>query len=606
MSGKAFPVSFVMSLSDMASSDFAKSVEKMRKKAASIGKIKDPGEQARARMAAQGERLTALGKSMTVGLTLPIVGFGTAAVLSATQFEQSMANISTVIDSNTESIDAMSTEVLNMGKRLPVPLAQLSSALYDIRSAGIAASDQFSVLEGSAKLAVAGLGTTEEATDMVTSALNAFRLSGKEAESVYNSIYATVQYGKTNISGLAQGFGSVAATVASSGTKLDEYLSMVAALTTTGQPASEAHTQLKAVLSGLTRTSKETSAVFRQLGAKDLPTLIQQSGGLMPALESITRATSMGPKFTQAIHKAGAKDFPDLVKKSGSVEAALGKLGPAGQANASKLLKLVGSTEALNAIISLTGPVADTQQTALDGMRESSDLLDKAFDKQSETSHARFQKAKNAFESAAILIGERLLPHVTKLAEALANAADGFDKLSGTKQSLILWGAAVMGVMGPVLGALGNALTIMNTLKAGGAMGGAGAAGVAGGVGVGALAAGGALAVAGGVLAYNVMTNDPTEGTYGGANGYRWDPTAKGAGERLHDAMTNMDRAKIEQALLGGTPWSSQGGGAPWAPSETVIKVDFKNLPPGARVASESEGPASVDLNLGYSMPPGG
>jgi len=61
-------------------------------------------------------------------------------------------------------------------------------------------------------------------------------------------VFRTVKAGKTTISELAQGFGAVVPVVAQSKIKLDEYLASVAALTTSGLPASQAQTQIRAAI----------------------------------------------------------------------------------------------------------------------------------------------------------------------------------------------------------------------------------------------------------------------------------------------------------------------------------------------------------------------
>jgi len=70
---------------------------------------------------------------------------------NAADFEKGMANVSTLIDTNIENFGAMKNEVLEIAKRTPVALDGLTSALYDIRSAGIEADNQFKVLEKSAQ-----------------------------------------------------------------------------------------------------------------------------------------------------------------------------------------------------------------------------------------------------------------------------------------------------------------------------------------------------------------------------------------------------------------------------------------------------------------------
>lgn len=368
------------------------------------------------RIQRMGERIGKVGAKMTTHLTLPILGVGVASVASAAKFEQGMASVSTLIDSSTEDIDAMSRSVLDMGQRVSVPLADLTTGLYDVRSAGIGAGEAMTVLEKSAQLGVAGLGTTQEAVDLVTSSINAFKLEGAEAEAVYNNVFKAIKNGKTTIAGLSQGFGAVAGTVAKTGTELDEYLAAVAAMTTTGLPASQAHTQLRAVISGLTRPTKENKKLFRSLGAKDLPGLIKASGGLVPALEKINT-----------------------------------KLG----GNSAKIIDVVGSTEALNAILSLTGAQNEAFVATLADMREGTDALTPAFEKQSKTLTARWQRTKNTLVKAGVAISEVLAPALERVSEILSGAAEWFAGLDEGTQKFIIGTAAVVAAIGPAVRVVG-------------------------------------------------------------------------------------------------------------------------------------------------------
>lgn len=372
-----------------------------------------------------GRKTAKIGRSMSTNLTLPIVGIGIAGAKAMSDFEQGMSNVSTLIDTNTENLDEMGKSVLSIGRRTPVALEELTESLYSIRSAGIAANDQFSVLEKSARLGVAGLGTAAEATDLVTSSLNAFQLKGAEAEQVYDNIFKAVKNGKTNIAELAQGFGAVAGTVAATGTPLDEYLASVAALTTTGLPAAQAHSQLRGVMTALTKDTKHTSKVFKSLGAKDFKDLIAQSGGLVPALSRIT-------------------DELD--------------------GNEAKILKVVGRTEAMAAIIGITGGQNKAFVDTLKDMREGANAVDVAFTKQNKSTQAQWKRTKNSLTSAAISIGNVLAPALEGLAEKLQTAAGWFDGLDDGTKEWIVTIAGVVAVAGPALlvfGKLATAISIV-------------------------------------------------------------------------------------------------------------------------------------------------
>lgn len=318
----------------------------------------------------------------------------------AADFETGMSSVSTLIDTNVEDFGAMKKQVLDIAKRTPVALNDLTTSLYDIRSAGIAADDQFNVLEKSAQLGVAGLGATSEAVDLVTSSINAFQLKGEKADKVYDTIFKTVKYGKTTISGIAQGFGAVAGTVAAADIELDDYLASVAALTTTGQPAAQAHTQIKAAISGMTRETKESKEVFNALGAKSFKDLVHKSGGMVSAFEKVVRQV---------------------------------------KGNDAAILKLFGSTEAYNAVLGLTTKQHKTYIDTLNAMRNAPSLVDEAYVKKLNTVNAGLQRGANFVQKIGIDFGTALMPSFNKFLNLAERALNVVDKLpNGVKNFIAL------------------------------------------------------------------------------------------------------------------------------------------------------------------------
>lgn len=396
MADKQFPLSLVIKAVDKASGPLQTFGAKVKGVAAAVGKV---------------------GVAMSAGITAPLVALGGASVAAFAHFEQGMGNVATLVDTNTESIAAMGAQVLAISRRTPVAVGDLTDALYEARSAGVSAADQFKVLEGSARLAVVGLGSTKEAIDLVTSSVNAFGLKGAEAEKVYNLIFQATNTGKTTISGLAQGFGGVAGTVAAAGVKLDEYLASVAALTTTGLPAAEAHTQLRATIAGLTRVTPQAAAAFKRLGVKSFKELIAQSGGLVPALERVKQVV---------------------------------------KGNETVMLKMFGSTEALNAVLGLTGGQAGAFKTTLETMRSGVDGVSGAFEKQNATAAATTQRLRNSLEGVAISIGRVLVPVLEQLVPVLERAASWWEGLGSEGQKTLIVIAGAVAALGPGLVVLGK------------------------------------------------------------------------------------------------------------------------------------------------------
>ena len=356
--------------------------------------------------------LEKVGKAATI-VGGSLMAFSAANLKLAADFSAGMTNVSTLIDTNVENFDAMKEEVLQIAKRTPVALDGLTSALYDIRSAGISANMQFEVLEKSAQLGLTGLGSTSEAVDLVTSSLNAFNLKGKEAEKLYDTIFKTVKFGKTTISGIAQGFGSVAGTVAASNIKLDDYLAAVAALTTTGQPAAQAHHQLKAAIAGMLRETDDSKKVFNTLGVKSFKELIQKSGGMVNAFKAITNCVG---------------------------------------GNESAILSLFGSTMAYNAVLGLTTKQNKAYVETLNSMRYGTSLIDEGYQKQYNTEHAMMQRLKNMSQVIGIQLGEALAPAFGKVLDFGESSLNMLDKMSPQMKSFVAISIAGLGILATSFG----------------------------------------------------------------------------------------------------------------------------------------------------------
>jgi TP901 family phage tail tape measure protein len=332
------------------------------------------------------------------------------AVMEASRFDTAMSNVSTLLDTNVENMEDMKKEVLALSKTLPVPLEELSASLYDIRSAGISASEAMGVLEASAKLSSAGLSTAQESTDILTSAINSFKKEGLSASEISDMLFKTVKAGKTTISELAMTFGASAPVIADAGVKLADFQSATASLTTTGLPASQAQMGLRQAIVALIKPTGDMEKIFDGLG--------------MTGRELITDSDNMGEAF---------KKIREEAKKQGvSFE------------------KAIGSVEALNAVIGITDTTSESYIDTLASMTDGTNQIDEAYKKQLETFAAQTQVVKNQIGALAITLGTQFIPiiqsaveKITPIIEKLASWIEQHPELAGL--------VAVFGALGLIL-----------------------------------------------------------------------------------------------------------------------------------------------------------
>lgn len=344
-----------------------------------------------------GDRANKIGRQGLVtaaAIAAPMVVFANEAV----SFEQSMSNVNTLIDSNVEDIGAMGDKILEMSQTLPVPIEELTASLYGIRSAGIDASQQFDVLETAAKLSASGLATTEEATKLLTGAMNTFESEGLSAEETAGILFATVKSGITTVSELTTAFGANAAIIQSAGVSLKEMQAATAALTTSTTPASVAQTQLKAAIGSLQGPTADMLKVYEKLGVTTETELIEKAGGMVEAFKMVNQATD---------------------------EMGL------------RMAKVWGSKEGMAAVLSLTGSRAEAFQSTMLEMGNGVEMLNTAYEKQASTAKSSLQIAKNQFQSLSITLGQALLPVINDLLKAVMPMVKSFSAWAKRNKALL-------------------------------------------------------------------------------------------------------------------------------------------------------------------------
>jgi TP901 family phage tail tape measure protein len=351
-----------------------------------------------------------------------------AATREAVKFEKAMGNVATLVDTAKESMTMMGDSVLEMSHKIAKPIEDLTSALYQIRSDGIAAGngiDQaFGVLESSGKLAMAGLSSTSEAAKTVTSAMNVFADATLNSQQIANSMFKTVQGGKTTMSELGASFGKNAAIIHSAGVSLYEMNAATAAITATGITASQAQNELGAAVLALMKPTGNLQTLFESIGYEGeggFKRLITATGGLVPAMEAINnQAKKLGITMSE--------DF--------------------------------GRKEALVANILLTGERNKAYKDLLAIQKDGNDTLTGKFGEQSETAAAKIQLFHNATERLGISIGNLLIPVLSKIINVVEPIIDGIAlfavSFSGLSE-LIVGGIAVFGVLAAGLAAVSMA-----------------------------------------------------------------------------------------------------------------------------------------------------
>lgn len=344
---------------------------------------------------------------------------GAGLILRKTQqFEKNMSDVSTLLDTDVESIDALGDKLLDLSKNTPVSIEDMTSALYDLRSGGIKASEQIDVLTDSSKLAVTGLSTAKEATKLLVGAMNSFEHQGLSSTETANILFKTVKFGINTVADLTQSFGAAVPSVAEVGVTLQDFQAATAALTTTTTPASVAQTQLRSAITALEKPTAQMIAVFEELGVASGKDLIANYDNLGASFEAVNdKATEIGLNL-------------------GTVW---------------------GRIEARTGVMAILGTRNEHYVKTLAAMNDGVNVLEEGYQKQLKTSSSITQMFSNRLDNLVIKIGQGLIPVtnqyikdleplINRTAAWLTNNKETVASLAKVSTHVIMASAAVSGL----------------------------------------------------------------------------------------------------------------------------------------------------------------
>jgi TP901 family phage tail tape measure protein len=355
----------------------------------------------------------ALGRSLTMKLTLPIIGLGAAAVKMSMEFETSMAKITGLVGIAADQTKIMGDQAIEMASKYGKSANEAANALFFITSAGFRGKEAMDVLESSLKASAIGLGDTAVVADALTSAVNAYGSNVLSASKATDILVATVREGKLEASALAGSLGSVLGIAAEVGVPLEQVGAFLAVVSKNGIDAAQGVVQLRGILSAIQKPTSQANKELEKYGlsAAGLRNQIREKG-LLSTLVTLR-------------DKIGEND--------------------------ESISKIFGNVRALNGVLALTGAGLEDAIGIFERLNDASGDTDAAFAVIAETAGFKMNVAFQTAKNSLISFGDILAPIVIRGAEFVKALADRFKNLTDEQRKVILVTLGVAAAIGPVL-----------------------------------------------------------------------------------------------------------------------------------------------------------
>jgi len=338
-----------------------------------------------------GGALKAIGPPATVAAGA-ILGIGAAAVSSAAKLERGLAEVNTLVGGDASYLKQLQQQTLDFSKETGIATDQVVPALYQSISAGVPPDNVFQFMRESATAAIGGVADLSDVIGVTTSTLKAYGLEMTEAARVQDQFLTVVKLGVTTLPELGRNIGKVAPLAATLGVSVEELNAGFATLTGVTGNTAEVATQLRAVYQAL----------------------LKPTGAMEDAIAAVA----------EQIGLQGEASGQALIENLG-FQRTLQLLEQTTGGNTAEFGLMLGSVEALNAGLALTGSQADTFSTKLNGIQEATGASQEAADLMNETFSRQFELLKNELSVELTRLGTELLPLMTVLLKALIPVVRG-------------------------------------------------------------------------------------------------------------------------------------------------------------------------------------
>lgn len=413
------------------------------------------------KLASIGGGFVSAGKTLTAGLTVPLVGALGVVTKFSSEFESSFAKVKTIADPLKKSFEELEQEILDLSSSTGIAAEEISEAVYQAISAGVDTKNAVSFAGQATKLAVAGFTDSATAVDALTTVLNAYKLEAEDAAHISDVLISTQNKGKTTVNELATVLGRVIPAAKSANVSFEDLSTAFSYVTLNGIPTAEASTYIAGALNELSKSGTTVSDTLKIKTGKSFQELTGEGKSLRDIMQILQDSV----------------DGTDL---------SFGDLWGSAEAARAAMVILNTETDDYN------GTLADFKGTLGD--------TDSAFDTMADTTEFKFNQALNNGKLILKDIGDILIgmfmPYLEKAIDLLGKFRDKLAGMSDEDKEKFIKIAGAVALIGPSLLAVGKALQFVSglsgTISTIGSLFGAGAGAAGGGL---AAAAGPLLAV---------------------------------------------------------------------------------------------------------------
>ena len=330
-----------------------------------------------------GRKMTALGSRML--LTSTVIGASFIKPINdAVEFEDQMGKINTILHATPTALSGLSNQVRLLAKESVNGLDNITESYYDLLSAGVKQPAVMGILKSAEKLSIGGIGSMQDATELILAKQGAFSSENLTPEQSANQAQKVMKHGKGVLSLLSPTYSEGAVPFGLAGGTSAQYDAMIAGLTSVNQTQSAAISQIGLMTRSAMKGASAFKKIFKELNVTSFAKLVQRN------------------------KKDVLKSFAQILKKG--EELGYNQEQIWGRAGASVGIGiLLKNQKGLNQYTTAYNDILD----------QTNNELDKAYAERSDNRKSQLARLSNQLKDLSITVGNSLLPALTQLAKQM-------------------------------------------------------------------------------------------------------------------------------------------------------------------------------------------
>ncbi len=362
-----------------------------------------------------GKVITDAGSALTKSITVPITGIATAAIKTAADFEASMSQVAATMGKTKDDVKGLSELAQYMGATTAFSASEAAEGINILAMAGLNATQIGDSLGTVLDLAAAGAMDMGSSASYVVGAVKGFKDEMKNASIYADTMAKGATLANTDVAQLGEAISYGAATAKGYSQSVDSMtlsLLRMAEQNVTGQTAA---TSLNRAMADLYSPTEGAKKALDSLG--------------------ISAYNADG----------SARDFNIVVDELS------GALKGMSEESANALKSTIFTTNGMNAFNKMTASTNERVKELREGLSDAAGSAGQQAKTQLDNLNGQITLLKSAIEGVAITIGNKLLPHITKVVEWMQKVFDWLNNLSEAQvENLVRW-ASIAAAIGPVV-----------------------------------------------------------------------------------------------------------------------------------------------------------